>query len=260
MAAGNPGKIGPSGGPIPRRWDTETPRQFPASNEGPPRRRAALALSLGVIVLAWAYQIATQRSGATLPAHFSELAFRIARNKLIVFGVLFLLLRLEGEGFEALGVSRRDWVRRLAAGLAIGLAMFIGLNVALDSLLNAVFPRNAASGPSVMAFFKEPLNLLVWLPIGILGGGVVEELQRIFVITRFEKWLGRPGLVLGVALSSAIFGFGHLYQGLGTALSTAVSGLVFCLVYLRRRSALEPIAAHAFSDVLAMLGATLLAP
>ena len=56
-----------------------------------------------------------------------------------------------------------------------------------------------------------------------------------------------------------MFGFGHLYQGLGTALSTTASGLVFSLVYLRRRSALEPIVAHAFSDVLAMLGATLIA-
>jgi membrane protease YdiL (CAAX protease family) len=212
-----------------------------------------------VIVLAWTYQIATQRSGSALPAHFSELAFRIVRNKLIVFGVLFLLLRLEGEGLDALGVSRRGWPRHLALGLGIGLAMFVGLNVALDSMMRSLSPRNAAAGPSVISFFKDPANLLIWLPIGILGGGVVEELQRIFVITRFEKWLGRPGLVLGVALSSAIFGFGHLYQGLGTAISTAVSGLVFCLVYLRRRSALEPVVAHAFSDVLAMLGATLLA-
>ena len=56
-----------------------------------------------------------------------------------------------------------------------------------------------------------------------------------------------------------MFGLGHLYQGLGTAISTAVSGLVFALVYLRRRSALEPVIAHAFSDVLAMLAATMLA-
>jgi len=56
-----------------------------------------------------------------------------------------------------------------------------------------------------------------------------------------------------------MFGFGHLYQGLGSAISTAMSGLVFSLAYLRRRSALEPVTAHAFSDVLAMLGATLIA-
>ena len=34
---------------------------------------------------------------------------------------------------------------------------------------------------------------------------------------------------------------------------------VFALLYPRRRFALEPITAHAFSDVLAMLGATMLA-
>jgi membrane protease YdiL (CAAX protease family) len=124
--------------------------------------------------------------------------------------------------------------------------------------MNGLIPRPPASGPSVMTFFKDPANLLAWIPIGIFGGGIVEELQRIFIVTRFEKWLGRPGLILGIVLSSAMFGFGHLYQGLGSAIATAVSGVVFSLVYLRRRSAVEPVTAHAFSDVLAMLGATLL--
>jgi membrane protease YdiL (CAAX protease family) len=222
-------------------------------------KRSALGISLSVIVLYWIYQLSSQRSSPSLPVQFSELVLHIVRNKLIVFAALLLLLRLEGEGFGALGVDRREWTQHLGVGLVIGVAMFIGLNVALDSALSSLMPRPPASGPSVTTFFRQPGNLLVWLPIGIFGGGVVEELQRIFVLTRFEKWLGRPGLILGVALSSAMFGFGHRYQGLGTALSTAVSGVVFALVYLRRRSALEPITAHAFSDVLAMLGATLLA-
>lgn len=222
-------------------------------------KRAALGISLGVIFLYWVYQIFSQHGSPPLPDHFSELVLRIARNKLIVFAAIYLLLRLQGEGFDALGVSRVEWPKHLGIGLVIGLAMFIGLNVALDSVMNALIPRPPASGPSVMTFFKEPGNLLAWLPIGIFGGGIVEELQRIFIVTRFEKWLGRPGLILGVVLSSAMFGFGHLYQGLGSAIGTAVSGVVFSLAYLRRRSALEPITAHAFSDVLAMLGATMLA-
>jgi len=222
-------------------------------------KRAALALSIGVIVLHWIYQIVSQRPDPILPAHFAELVLQIVRNKLFVCVALLLLLRLEGEGLSALGVSRREWPRHLGVGLIIGLVMFVGLNVAFDSLMNSLIPRPSAGGSPIMLFFKEPLNLLIWLPIGVFGGGVVEELQRIFIFTRFEKWLGRPGLVLGVVLSSMMFGFGHLYQGLGTAISTTVSGLVFALVYLRRRSALEPVIAHAFSDVLAMLGATMLA-
>ena len=123
--------------------------------------------------------------------------------------------------------------------------------------MSSLLPRPAASGQSIFIFFKEPRNLLAWLPIGIFGGGVVEELQRIFIFTRFEKWLGRPGLILGIVLSSVMFGLGHRYQGPGIAISTALSGVIFALVYLRRRSALEPITAHAFSDVLAMLGAAM---
>jgi hypothetical protein len=37
----------------------------------------------------------------------------------------------------------------------------------------------------------------------------------------------------------------------------SLSRRIVALVYLRRRSALEPITAHAFSGVLAMLGATM---
>jgi membrane protease YdiL (CAAX protease family) len=222
-------------------------------------KRTALGISLGAIALYWIYQIAWQRPDAPLPAHFSELVWRIVRNKIIVLIVIFLLLRLEGERFHALGLSGQKWPRHLGVGLLFGLIMFLALNVALSSVMASLLPRSAAHGPSILTFFKEPANLVAWLPIGIFGGGVVEELQRIFIFTRFEKWLGRPGLILGIVLSSVMFGFGHLYQGLGIAISTAVSGALLALVYLRWRSALEPITAHALSDVLAMLGAVRLA-
>jgi membrane protease YdiL (CAAX protease family) len=220
-------------------------------------KRTSLGISLGAIVLYWIYQIVSQRPDAPLPAHFSDLVWRIVRTKIIVLTALFLLLRLEGEGFKGLGLSGHEWPNHLGVGLLFGLAMFVAFNVVLGSVMNSLLPRAAASGPSISIFFKEPGNLLAWLPIGIFGGGVVEELQRIFIFTRFEKWLGRPGLILGIVLSSVMFGLGHRYQGSGIAISTTVAGVLFALVYLRRRSALEPITAHAFSDVLAMLGATM---
>jgi membrane protease YdiL (CAAX protease family) len=222
-------------------------------------RRNALAISLGVIALHWIYQLVAGRHGPHLPADFAELVRRIVVQKLVTLGVIVLLLRMQGEGPGAVGVTREAWPKRLAVGLAIGVAMFVGLNVMLDSLMNSIFPRPAASGPGIMAFFRSPAHLVAWLPIGIFGGGVVEELERIFVITRFEGWLGRRGLVIGILLSSVMFGYGHLYQGVGTALGTMIGGAVLSLVYLRRRSALEPIAAHAISDVFAILAATLLA-
>ncbi len=224
-----------------------------------PSPRTVLAISLAVIVLHWAWQLWAGRDGPHLPAHFADLVRRIAVQKLATLAVITVLLRLRGEGPGALGLSRAAWPARLATGVAIGLAMFVLFNAALDSLLASVFPRPASSGPGVMAFFRSARNLVAWLPIGIFGGGLVEELERIFVLTRFEAWKGRTGLVLGVALSSAMFGYGHLYQGVGTAIGTALAGVAFSLVWLRRRSALEPVAAHATSDVLAILAATLIA-
>lgn len=58
--------------------------------------------------------------------------------------------------------------------------MFIALNVVLTSFLNTLIPKPAASGPTVMGFFADPRNLTLLIPIGIFGGGFVEELQRIF--------------------------------------------------------------------------------
>lgn len=222
-------------------------------------RRAALFVSLGVIAAAAARQLFSLRQGpAPLPADFTELVMRIAQTKALVFGAIVALLWLSDEGFSALGVRREGWARHLGIGLAAGVPMFLLLNVGLDSMLGSIFPRPTTQGPSIMEFFRDPMHLLAWLPIGILGGGVVEELQRIFIITRFEHWLGRKGLWLGIVVSSVTFGLGHLYQGIGAAITTAVSAFVFALLYLRKRSALEPIAAHAGSDVLAMVAATLL--
>src|SRR5450432_3891143 len=147
-------------------------------------KRTSLGISLGVIVLYWIYQIGWQRPDAPLPAHFSELVWRIVRNKTIALAVIFLLLRLEGEGFGALGLSGLKWPKHLGVGLLFGLVMFVALNVALSSVMSSLLPRPAANGPSILTFFKEPWNLVAWLPIGVFGGGVEKELQRIFIFTR----------------------------------------------------------------------------
>ena len=74
-------------------------------------KRTSLAISLIAIVLYWIYQIISQHPDAPLPAHFSDLVWRIARNKIIMLVALFLLLRLEGEGFREIGLSDQNWTR-----------------------------------------------------------------------------------------------------------------------------------------------------
>ena len=77
----------------------------------------------------------------------------------------------------------------------------------------------------------------------VIAGGVREELQRAFVLHRFDRHLG--GGAVGLLAFSILFGLGHLEQGRDVALATAALGALWGAIYLRRRSAVAPGIAHA---------------
>lgn len=216
--------------------------------------RVFLFASLAIIILYWVWRLS--RIDTVIPSEFDALILQIVKTKAIMFTVIFVLLQLQQQGFDSLGLTAGEWKRQVVRGLLLGLGMFVLINVGLNSIFASVFPRDPDAGPGVMHFFKDPGNLIIWLLVGMIGGGLVEEAERIFVITRFEQWMGRGGVVIGVILSSVFFGIGHLYQGTGAAISTGISGLCFSLIYLHSRRGWEPVIAHAFSDVLAILAAT----
>jgi len=77
----------------------------------------------------------------------------------------------------------------------------------------------------------------------MVAGGVREEIQRGFVLRRFEQYLG--GGAVGLVVSSALFGLGHLEQGHDVSLATAALGAFWGAVFLARRSILGPMIGHA---------------
>jgi membrane protease YdiL (CAAX protease family) len=82
----------------------------------------------------------------------------------------------------------------------------------------------------------------------LIAGGVREEIQRAFLLHRFEGWLG--GGMFGVIVTSVAFGAGHLLQGYDAAIVTGMLGALWGVVYLRRRSAVAPMVSHAGFDLL----------
>jgi len=98
--------------------------------------------------------------------------------------------------------------------------------------------------------FDNIYFLPAWIFIAIFKGGFAEELWRIFTLTRFEKCCGKSGLLLALIFGAVIFGVGHLYQGVGGVISVAIVGLLYGLVYLRRRRAFEAVVAHATFDLI----------
>ena len=79
--------------------------------------------------------------------------------------------------------------------------------------------------------------------VAIVAGGIREELQRAFLLQRFERHLG--GASMGVVVLSTAFGLGHALQGWDAAIATGALGAFWAVVYLRRRSSIAPIVSHA---------------
>ena len=123
------------------------------------------------------------------------------------------------------------------------------LRVAVPSLHNV--ERNPLEG-----LLAEPGSAVVFGLVAIVAGGLREELQRAFLLTRFERYLG--GTATGVAVLSIAFGLGHMLQGLDAAVTTGTLGLLWALMYVRRRSTLAPIVSHAGFNALEVLRVVLM--
>jgi membrane protease YdiL (CAAX protease family) len=78
--------------------------------------------------------------------------------------------------------------------------------------------------------------------VAVVAGGIREELQRAFLLQRFERHLG--GATIGVLVLSVAFGLGHALQGWDAAIATGALGAFWAVLYLRRRSSIAPIVSH----------------
>ncbi|MDH4271597.1 MAG: CPBP family intramembrane metalloprotease, partial [Candidatus Aminicenantes bacterium] len=171
-----------------------------------------------------------------------------------VFSVTVLLL-LSRESYRDVGFRKQDLLRQLRNGCLFGLLIFILDTIVLSPILEAVLPPTSAQGIDMARLFDQAFFLPVFIFIALFKGGFSEELWRVFILTRFEKALGRPGLVLALVLSSAAFGVGHLYQGVSGMISIGLIGFLYALVYLRKRLMLEAVFAHAaFNLIQIVLG------
>jgi membrane protease YdiL (CAAX protease family) len=91
----------------------------------------------------------------------------------------------------------------------------------------------------------------VFAVVAILAGGIREELQRGFMLYRFERYLG--GGNVGLVVTSVLFGVLHGIQGWDAMIVTGCLGAFWAAMYLTRRSTIGPISSHALFDTLQIL-------
>jgi len=169
--------------------------------------------------------------------------------------LILLLLRMAYGGARRLiGFDLTRIGRDLAKGLAICAAVGI-------PGLGFYFLARAIGINTTVA----PANLTAaWWTIPVLLGsaavaGISEETVMLgYLITRLRTLNWNP--LAAVALSAAIRGTYHLYQGFGGFIGNLVMGAVFGWLYLRWKRVMPLVVAHTLMDAFAYVGYALLAP
>jgi membrane protease YdiL (CAAX protease family) len=183
----------------------------------------------------------------------------IAMVSLIDTALVCLLIRvfltLSGEDSTTVFVGRRPVGGEVLRGLASLPIVFLavtGVVLALRTI--APWTHNVKVSP-FDAYLRSPLEAGIFLVVVVLAGGVREELQRGFILHRFEQRLG--GIRLGLGLFTILFGLLHLDQGFDVAAAVCLLGLFWGVLYVRRKSVVWAMTNHASFDAAQVLQAAI---
>jgi membrane protease YdiL (CAAX protease family) len=101
------------------------------------------------------------------------------------------------------------------------------------------------------AMLGSPWRVASFVALVLVAGGVREELQRAFLLHRFDQALG--GARLGVVITSLAFGLGHAVQGWDAMLVTGLLGAIWGALYVWRRNVIPGMVSHALFNVIQVL-------
>jgi membrane protease YdiL (CAAX protease family) len=179
------------------------------------------------------------------------LSFSLILEAGFTFLLLIFLLRIRGEKVRSIGLHGNRWKSNL--GLGLGTVPFLfAVNFAVAWFFQTFLPRYYLEGNPLTENIRTVQELGLFIIAAIIAGGIREELQRAFILNRFERYLGGAGP--GLALWSVAFGLGHYIQGPQAIVAAGIFSIIFGLLYLGRKSLIAPIAAHSVYNTLALIG------
>jgi membrane protease YdiL (CAAX protease family) len=164
-------------------------------------------------------------------------------DTVLMVGLVYFFFRAHRESFREQLFNGRHIGREMLFGLLLIPASF-GVLILVMSVVQGVAPwlRNVPVNP-LAELARTRSDALIFAFVVVVAGGVREEIQRGFILRRFERFLG--GGVTGIVIFSCLFGLGHLEQGRDVAIVTAILGAFWGAVFLTRRSIAGPMVGHA---------------
>jgi membrane protease YdiL (CAAX protease family) len=120
--------------------------------------------------------------------------------------------------------------------------------VALVVLLFTALALHTTRGGQAVRFMlpQSRMEILLWVLTSMTAGICEEIIFRGYFQKQFTAWTGNVSL--GVLLSAAAFGAGHIYQGGRSAILIAVYGLLFGILAEFQKSLRPGMMTHAWHD------------
>jgi membrane protease YdiL (CAAX protease family) len=204
-------------------------------------------LMLVVILTRLGMHIRTASGGLT-PSFIFALSLLDAA---LVIGLVFGFIRARGESIRQVLLGTRSVVREGLLGVMLVPVVFLVVVILLGIVLTLVPSLHNVPRNPLEAMVQTPRDAVIFSIVVMIAGGVREEVQRGFIVHRFDQYLG--GAHVGVAAYSVAFGLGHLEQGWDAALATGLLGAIWGCVYVVRRSIVASVVSHAGFNLLQLI-------
>lgn len=157
----------------------------------------------------------------------------------LIFLLIFLVLKREGENLKVVGFRNLTF-----QNILIGFVFLIFANLVL-LIITKLF---SVTQPAEIKYLlpRNTTDRIFWTLMSLTAGIAEETGFRGYVLTKLNLFLKNWWAT--VIISSFFFGIGHFYQGLGGVILTGVYGLLFCLLFIWRKSLYPGIIAHFLHD------------
>jgi membrane protease YdiL (CAAX protease family) len=168
-------------------------------------------------------------------------------DTVFVVGLVFLFIRAHRESARALLLGHRPFLREALLGVILMPILFLVVVVLLALILTYAPHLHNVSRNPFEDMMQTPRDTLAFAIVVMIAGGVREEIQRGFILRRFQQYLG--GGTVGLVLFSMIFGLGHIEQGIDAMLATGLLGAAWGAIFLARGSIAAPMVSHALFNL-----------